>query len=60
MVDSKSLSIISILSVMVADQLEVLGEDIESEFVLLFGSIGFTVLGNIVVELVLGFSINLE
>jgi len=45
---------------MVADQLEVLGEDVESEFVLLFGSIGFTVLGNIVVELVLGFSINLE
>lgn len=60
MVDSKSLSIIPVLSIMVADQLEVLGEDVESEFVLLFGSIGFTVLGNIVVELVLGFSINLE
>jgi len=59
-VDSENLSTVSICSVMIGNHLEVLSEDVESELVLFFGSIGFTVLSNVVVKSGLGFSINLE
>jgi len=45
---------------MIADHLEVLGEDVKSELVLLFGSIGFTVLSNVVVKCGLGCNVSLE
>jgi len=45
---------------MIGNHLEVLSKDVESELVLFFGSIGFTVLSNVVVKCGLGFSINLE
>ena len=47
----------NICTVMIGNQLEVLSEDVESELVHFLGSIGFTVLSNVVVKCGLGFSI---
>jgi hypothetical protein len=49
-VESKNFTF-SVLFVVGFDDLEFLGKDIESELILFFGSIRFTILSNIVVEL---------